>query len=75
MARIAADVTGAHSHAGRASSARRIAGAARGHLAEAREPAGSAVARAVLPALLPVALVPAMLARMERADDDPFAPK
>ena len=70
----AADVTGRILTPGVRSALAELQGAARGHLAKARDLL-DAVPRAVLPALLPVALVPAMLARMERADDDPFAPK
>ena len=46
---------------------------ARRHLGQARDLMRTAPA-AVKPAFLPVALVPAMLARMERNDYDPFAP-
>jgi phytoene synthase len=46
---------------------------ARHHLREAQELLAAAPP-AVLPALLPVALAPPMLARMERRDYDPFVP-
>jgi 15-cis-phytoene synthase len=46
---------------------------ARRHLGQARDLMRTAPA-AVQPAFLPVALVPAMLSRMERNDYDPFAP-
>jgi 15-cis-phytoene synthase len=46
---------------------------ARRHLAQARQ-AMAAAPLAVFPALLPVALVGPLLARMERSDHDPFAP-
>jgi 15-cis-phytoene synthase len=46
---------------------------ARRHLGQARDLMRTAPA-AVQPAFLPVALVPALLARMERNDYDPFAP-
>jgi 15-cis-phytoene synthase len=46
---------------------------ARRHLAQARALMRDAPA-GVLPAFLPVALAPAMLARMEREDYDPFVP-
>jgi 15-cis-phytoene synthase len=46
---------------------------ARGHLAAARALIAT-VPPAVLPALLPVALAPPTLARMERRDYDPFVP-
>jgi len=46
---------------------------ARRHLTQARQ-AMETVPLAVMPALLPVALVGPMLTRMERSDFDPFAP-
>jgi phytoene synthase len=68
-----ADVTGGSATPGVCAALAELRTAARGHLAAAHG-LFDTVPPALLPALLPVALVPATLARMERADFDPFAP-
>jgi phytoene synthase len=68
-----ADLIGARATPGVRAALAELRAAARGHLAAARS-RFDAVPPAMLPALLPVALVPATLARLERADLEPFVP-
>ena len=67
------EVMSKHASAGLRSALGELRLIARRHLAQARALVRNAPA-AVLPAFLPVALAPVILARMERKDYDPFVP-
>lgn len=70
---VSADVTARAATPGVRAALAALRAVAREHLAAAGSRYDT-VPAAMLPALLPVALVPAMLARMDRAGFDPFAP-